>query len=96
MLNKQVILENLRNHREDISQLGVGRIGLFGSFARGDESAQSDLDFLVEFKDKSFDNYMNLREFLENLFHRRVDLVIKESLKPRLRQKIFSELIDAA
>ncbi len=96
MLNKQTILCEIRSHRKEIDLLGVERIGLFGSFARGEESPQSDLDFLVEFKHKTFDNYMGLRDLLESLFARKVDLVIKESVKPRLRKKIFSELVDAA
>ena len=96
MLNKQTILDEIRSHRKEMDQLGVQQIGLFGSFARGEESPQSDLDFIVEFKHKTFDNYMSLRDLLENLFSRKVDLVLKESVKPRLRKKIFSELVDAA
>jgi hypothetical protein len=58
---------------------------------------QSDIDVLVEFNklEKSFDNYMELKFYLEKLFHRRVDLVIREALKPRIRQHILKEVIYA-
>ncbi len=60
-------------------------------------NVQSDIDVLVEFNklEKSFDNYMELKFYLEKLFHRRVDLVIREALKPRIRQHILKEVIYA-
>lgn len=96
MLTRETIINEIRKHKTEIHCLGVRHIGLFGSFARGEATTESDLDFVVEFEQKSFDNYMNLRELLENLFKRKVDLVTKESIKPRLKQTILSELIDAA
>ncbi|MFH1107255.1 MAG: nucleotidyltransferase family protein [Candidatus Micrarchaeota archaeon] len=68
-----------------LRRLSVSRIGLFGSFAHGNASANSDLDFLVSFKQPTFDNYMDLKELLQNRFGRKVDLVTEESLKPSLR-----------
>jgi hypothetical protein len=60
----------------------VKRCGVFGSFARNEAGAQSDVDILVEFEleKKSFDNFMKLSFFLEDLFGRRVNLVTTESL----------------
>jgi predicted nucleotidyltransferase len=54
------------------------------------------LDFVVEFHEKSFDHYMGLKELLEDLFQRPVDLVIKSSIKPQLRDSILREAICAA
>jgi len=62
---------------------------------RGDNTAESDLDFLVEFDRKSFDSYMDLKDFLEQLFHRPVDLVVTDALKPRLRETILRETVHA-
>jgi predicted nucleotidyltransferase len=76
--------------------MGVRRIGLFGSYALGDQTAASDLDFLVEFADPTLQDYVKLKDFLEALFQRRVDLVFAESVKPRLRPVIFSEAVYAA
>jgi predicted nucleotidyltransferase len=91
------ILQALTRHRDSIRAFGARRLGLFGSQARGEATEVSDLDFLVEFEPgtKTFDNYMDLKEFLENLFGRPVDLVVSEVIKPRLREAILRETIYA-
>ena len=55
-----------------------------------------DIDFLVDLNPKSFDRYMDLKEFLESLFGRKVDLVMKSALKSRLRESILREAVRAA
>ncbi|MCD6455585.1 MAG: nucleotidyltransferase family protein [Methanophagales archaeon] len=72
----------------------VREIGVFGSFIRGEQTASSDIDVLVEFErgHKDFFNYMKLRYYLEELLQRKIDLVIKNAVKPRLRKRIFSEV----
>lgn len=90
------ILNTLRAHRDQLRRLGVRRLSLFGSYARGEQTAESDLDFLVEFERKSFDAYMDLRVFLEGLFQRPVDLATAETIKPGLRDSILAEAIHAA
>jgi predicted nucleotidyltransferase len=89
--NKEEILNQLQEHRDVIRAYGVRRLGLFGSFVRGEQKENSDLDFVVEFERKSFDAYMDLKQYLEDLFHCRVDLVISDAIKPRLRQLILEE-----
>jgi uncharacterized protein len=69
-------------------------MGLFGSCARGDAAAPNDLDFVVQWKTKSFDAYMDLKFFLEDLFECPVDLVLEHTIKPRLRPQIMKELVD--
>jgi predicted nucleotidyltransferase len=89
------ILSVVRSHRGELRGLGVRRLGLFGSAARGEATEGSDLDFLVELERKTFDAYMDVKELLEALFQRRVDLVISEAIKPQLRQCILQETIYA-
>jgi len=89
------ILDIIEANREKIIGFGVRRLGLFGSAARSEATENSDLDFLVEMEPKTFDAYMDLREFLERLFGCKVDLVMKDSLKPRLREPILKETIYA-
>ena len=96
MLNKEKIIRTLRDHQADIRRFGVKRLGLFGSFARGEQKASSDLDFVVELEPKTFDAYMGLKQFLEELFDCHVDLVLPNTLKPRLKAQILQELVDAA
>jgi len=89
------ILKRLQAHRHAIRAYGVRSLGLFGSYARGEQKQGSDLDFVVEFERKSFDAYMDLKDYLENLFGRRVDLVISDTIKPRLRETILQEAVHA-
>ena len=94
-MNREEILKKLEENRETVRGLGVRHLGIFGSYARGEQNATSDMDFLVEFEKKTFDNYMDLKFFLEGLFSCRVDLVIADAVKPRLRKPIFEETIYA-
>ncbi len=72
----------------------VREIGVFGSFIRGEQTESRDIDVLVDFErgHKDFFNYMKLRYYLEELLQRKIDLVIKNAVKPRLRKRIFSEV----
>lgn len=90
---REAVLQKLEANREKIRSFGVKRLGLFGSCARGEASAKSDLDFVVEFSQKSFDAYMDLKDFLEGLFGCPVDLVLSNTIKPRLRKPILSEAV---
>ncbi len=78
------------------SRFGVKSLGLFGSIARGEASPDSDVDILVEFDAPSFDHYMDLKFYLEDRLGRSVDLVLKGSLKPALRERILREVRDVA
>ena len=73
----------------------VRKIGVFGSFARREEKAESDVDVLVEFEEgyKTFDNFIELKYFLEELFARSVDLVTVSALKPQLKEDILQEVV---
>ncbi len=93
--NRDDVLTMLERNRDTVRGFGVLRLGLFGSFATDEARADSDLDFVVEFERKSFDAYMDLKAYLEDLFGRRVDLVIAEAVKPRLRQAVVEEAIHA-
>ncbi|RXA21202.1 nucleotidyltransferase [Methanosarcina sp. MSH10X1] len=88
----------LKEHEKFIRhKFGVKRIGIFGSFARGEEKESSDLDVLVVFEEgqKTFDNYMDLKFYLEDLFGREVDLVTEKALKPQLKDIIMKDVVYA-
>jgi len=74
----------------------VREMGIFGSFVKGEEKTDndSDIDILITFSKgyKDFFNYMRLKYYLEDLLGREVDLVIKEAVKPRLKERIFREV----
>lgn len=92
-MNREDILKVLEEKREAIRRYGVRRLGLVGSLARGEGTQASDLDFVVEFEAKSFDAYMDLKAFLEGLFGCRVDLVLADAIKPRLRATMMAEAV---
>lgn len=96
-LDSSQVLQLLADQQARLRSRGVRRIGLFGSLARDEARPGSDMDFLVEFEPgrKTFDNYMDLKDFLEELFERRIDLVTSEGIKPQLRDRILSEAIYA-
>ena len=91
--DSQQILKIIEENRETIRGFGVRRLGLFGSVVRGEATDTSDLDFVVELEKKTFDAYMDLKEFLEKLLGCNVDLVMKDAIKPRLREPILKETI---
>src|SRR5438094_344975 len=89
------ILRTLADNASELRSLGARSLALFGSFARGEERAESDVDLLVDLDEKRFDRYMDLKLRLEELLGRRVDLVMTESLKPRLRPVVLAEAVRA-
>lgn len=96
-MNRDEILERLRAHMGEIRALGVKHLALFGSVARGEAGPQSDLDVLVEFGGAAtLDGFMDLRDLLERLTGRRVDLVTDRALKPMLRPRIERDLVRVA
>jgi|ERR1044072_798895 predicted nucleotidyltransferase len=92
---KPKVFDTIKANEERIKSFGVRSLSLFGSSARNEHTFQSDLDFVVEFEKKSFDSYMDLKFFLEDLFERRVDLVLADGIKPRLRAVILKEAVHA-
>lgn len=73
---------------------GVTRIGLFGSFARGDQHADSDVDIVVEIESPNrFRAFFGLKHYLENLIGRPVDLGIEHALKPAVKERVDREII---
>ena len=91
---KQDLLLRIREHESQIRRLGVRRLGVFGSFAHGQQAEDSDVDVLVEFEPgrKTFDNFMQTALLLEELFERPVDLVTPESLSPYIGPHILREV----
>lgn len=93
MLTRDEILSFLKEHKQEMeARFSVKRIGLFGSILRGSASDNSDVDILVELAVPTFDHYMDLKFFLEDQLGRPVDLVVADSLKPRLRPIITREV----
>ena len=96
MLTSMEILHIMQGHKPFLQQrFHVRRIGLFGSYVRGEASSSSDIDALVELESVTFDLYMDLKFYLEELFQLPVDLVLADNVKPRLKPYIDEEVIYA-
>jgi len=86
----------LKEHKEFLKKrFGIKEIGIFGSYARREQTSTSDIDIVIEFETghKTFDNYMDLKFFLEDILGLKVDLITKKSIKRRLQPYILKELI---
>ena len=96
-MNKQDILNYLKSQQDKYNnKFGIKFIGLFGSFARDEANEKSDIDILYEIeKDKklSMFSYLKLISELENIFHKKVDLVRETTLKSQIKNYVYQDLI---
>ena len=94
MLDKEDIKKTLLERKKEIQTYGVKRIGIFGSFVRGEQGPDSDLDFMVEYfpGQKNFDNFMNLAFLLEDTFQRKIDLITPESISKYIYPQVLEEI----
>jgi hypothetical protein len=94
MLGREAILNLLRDHKPDLARMGVISIALFGSAARGEARQDSDVDLLVELTPPlTFEKYTRVNFYLEDLLGCRVDLVLPDTLKTRIRSSVLAEAI---
>ncbi len=93
-LTKGRIFSLLEKNQTRLRDFGVTKLGLFGSFARNEENRDSDIDVLVEFDQgrKTFDGFIQLAFFLEELFAKRVELFTAEALSPYIRPHMLKEV----
>jgi predicted nucleotidyltransferase len=96
-MKRSDVLKALAERRAEWEKYDVDSLSLFGSFARDEATDASDLDVLVEFKHApTFDGYMGLKFYLEDLFGRRVDVVTRDGLRPRMRALVEREALRVA
>ena len=97
-MNRAMILDLLNQHRDEfLKRFGARQLALFGSAARDELRADSDIDVLVEFEGRAtFDGYVGLKDYLEDLFGAKVDLATEAMIKPRLRRRIEKDLLRVA
>ena len=91
------VLSLLQNNRSGLTKFGIKSLSLFGSVARDEAKEDSDIDFLVEFKEKAtFDRFMDTKFFLEDLLGVKVDLVMPQAIRARTKAYIMEDLIHVA
>lgn len=94
IMSFEEIRKQVLDKRQTIKGFGVNKIGFFGSYVRGEQKPESDIDLLVFFEpDKlNFDSYMELTFFLEDLFHKKVDVLTPEQISPYIMPYIQKEI----
>jgi hypothetical protein len=98
MSDLETIKQKISSNKDYLRKsYGVEEIGIFGSFARGDNNENSDIDIAVEINHKKvpvgFFEFSRMQFFLENLLGKKVDLVTKNGIKPLIKDRILSQLI---
>jgi predicted nucleotidyltransferase len=97
-MEREDVVRRLREREGDLRLRGVIRAALFGSLARGDQHADSDIDIMVELDPtivRTIFDYSGVKDFISDLFDGRVDVVDREALKPMLRPRISADAIYA-
>jgi uncharacterized protein len=96
MTTKEAILLKIKANKLKLSRFGIKNIGLFGSYARGEQSAESDIDILIEFEPEkeNYDNLIAVYDFFERLFKKeKIEIVTKNGLSPYIGPRILNEVI---
>ena len=91
MATAKEIIAKIEKYKEEIRAFDVRHLALFGSYARGQATAKSDVDFLVEFKQGrgGYDDYVGLLELLRKVTGKKVDLVKRHLVREELRPSIL-------
>ncbi len=95
MMNLEEIERILAEHKEELYQkYKIKKIGIFGSFVRGEQSKESDVDIMVEFEEiPGLIKFIEIEEYLSKLLGRKVDLVRKPAIRKELKDKILKEVV---
>ena len=95
MTDKEFILSTIRSKESELSRYGIKSIGLFGSYARDEQSENSDIDILIDFESdkENFDNYMAVYDIIESLFtNYKIEIVTKNGLSRYIGPNILNEV----
>ncbi len=97
--NRDINLHDFMKEKKEelVRKYYIKSIGIFGSYIKGKETLKSDIDILVEFTEgeETFRNYIGLKYYLEDALKKRIDLVIKSTIKPLLKEEILREVVYA-
>ena len=91
------IQKRLKANAAQLKELKIRSLMIFGSFARGEQTSESDIDLLVEFsKPVGLFHFFDVQTFLESLLGRKVDLAVEDSIKPEMIGQIRREMVRAS
>lgn len=96
MQNESSVLSFLKENKEIFKrEFHISKLGVFGSYARGDATEESDIDLLVEFDENAdiFETKLMIKDFIKNHLGKNVDICSEKYLKPYIKDEILSEVI---
>ena len=93
-MKKDTLIDILQANRAQIKNFGISLLGVFGSYARNEQTDTSDVDVIVEFEkgEKSYKKFIGLVYYLEDLLQRKVDVLTFQSISPLLKEQIEKEV----
>lgn len=93
-MNQELILK-LQSEKASLHEkYKITKLGVFGSYARGEEKPDSDIDMLVEFEEMpGMIEFFGAEEYLEKVLNKKIDLVRESAIRPELKKRIMSEVI---
>lgn len=91
-LTKDEIIKILKEHKHEFKRYSVKKIGIFGSYVMGNQKEKSDIDFVIEFENPTIDNYMELVDYLEDLFNRKVDVLTPIGVESIRVERVADEI----
>ena len=84
----------LKKYKKKIeNDYAIEKIGIFGSYAKGNQTESSDIDIIVEFRDSTYDNFIELAFYLEKLYGKKIDLITVKGLSPYILPSVEKEVI---
>lgn len=91
----EIFIAKLRNNKEFLrNRFEISTLGIFGSYVRGEQKEKSDVDILINIKEPiSLFTMVDLKDYLSELIGKKVDLVLEEELKPRIKENVLKEVI---
>lgn len=95
MTTRENIIKTLKSNKPKLTNLGIRRVGLFGSYIRGEQSSESDIDLLIDFEPEkeNFDNFMAVCDLFEKIFkNEKIEVVTKNGLSPYIGPEILKEV----
>ncbi len=92
---KQELISKLESEKAGLhKKFKITKLGVFGSYARGDEKTDSDIDILIEFENTpGMREFFGAEEYLEKILNKKIDLVRESAIRPELKERIMSEMI---
>jgi uncharacterized protein len=96
MVSVDHIKEALREEKDNLTRLGIERVGIFGSYVRGEAKPDSDIDLLIDIAPDSMLTLFSLVDIEQRLsekLNNKIDIVIKSDLKPYIYERILSEVV---